>query len=289
MPIVLSLCFLYKAQPAQYAAPGSETDDVRTVTFNVASVFGNRFDDTDSMTRCARFAAYMNQCKPDLIGTQEMNIYWYKALQTTLPDYDAYGVQRGGDATDWNSEMNPVFWNKTKYTALEKNTFWLSETPNKASRYTYTDENGQPGQAGCYRICSYVVLQDRTTGKRLLFLNTHLDNASQQAADFGAEVINEHLTALQAKYGKDAGVVLTGDFNETQEDEAYRRIAARLQDCTDPTKKTATYQEWGYCDTGSEPIDFIFTSGTDNGYAVLNDLSGGYVSDHYGVYTNIRL
>ena len=195
VPIVLSLCFLYKAQPAQYTAPGSETDDVRTVTFNVASVFGNRFDDTDSMTRCARFAAYMNQCKPDLIGTQEMNIYWYKALQTTLPDYDAYGVQRGGDATDWNSEMNPVFWNKTKYTALEKNTFWLSETPNKASRYTYTDENGQPGQAGCYRICSYVVLQDRTTGKRLLFLNTHLDNASQQAADFGAEENIEHLTA----------------------------------------------------------------------------------------------
>lgn len=289
VPIVLSLCFLYKAQPAQYTAPGSETDDVRTVTFNVASVFGNRFDDTDSMTRCARFAAYMNQCKPDLIGTQEMNIYWYKALQTTLPDYDAYGVQRGGDATDWNSEMNPVFWNKTKYTALEKNTFWLSETPNKASRYTYTDENGQPGQAGCYRICSYVVLQDRTTGKRLLFLNTHLDNASQQAADFGAEVIIEHLTALQAKYGKDAGVVLTGDFNETQEDEAYRRIAARLQDCTDPAKKTTTYQEWGYCDTGSEPIDFIFTSGTGSNYTVLNDLSGGYVSDHYGVYANIRL
>ena len=143
-----------------------------------------------------------------------MNIYWYKALQTTLPDYDAYGVQRGGDATDWNSEMNPVFWNKTKYTALEKNTFWLSETPNKASRYTYTDENGQPGQAGCYRICSYVVLQDRTTGKRLLFLNTHLDNASQQAADFGAEVIIEHLTALQAKYGKDAAVVLTGDLTK---------------------------------------------------------------------------
>ena len=71
MPIVLSLCFLYKAQPAQYTAPGSETDDVRTVTFNVASVFGNRFDDTDSMTRCARFAAYMNQCKPDLIAPRK--------------------------------------------------------------------------------------------------------------------------------------------------------------------------------------------------------------------------
>ncbi len=26
-----------------------------------------------------------------------------------------------------------------------------------------------------------------------------------------------------------------------------------------------------------------------SGYAVLNDLNGGYVSDHYGVYANIRL
>ena len=30
-------------------------------------------------------------------------------------------------------------------------------------------------------------------------------------------------------------------------------------------------------------------SGTGSDYTVLNDLSGGYVSDHYGVYANIRL
>ena len=29
--------------------------------------------------------------------------------------------------------------------------------------------------------------------------------------------------------------------------------------------------------------------GTGSNYTVLNNLSGGYVSDHYGVYTNIRL
>ncbi len=54
--------------------------------------------------------------------------------------------------------MNPVFWNKTKYTALEKNTFWLSETPNKTVN-TYTDENDSPAKPSRYRICSYVVLQ----------------------------------------------------------------------------------------------------------------------------------
>ena len=93
---------------------------------------------------------------------------------------------------------------------------------------------------------------------------------------------------MHAKTVLGAGVVLTGDFNETQEDEAYRRIAARLQDCTDPGKKATTYREWGYCDTGSEPIDFIFTSGTGSDYTVLNDLSGGYVSAPSGVYTSVR-
>ena len=29
--------------------------------------------------------------------------------------------------------------------------------------------------------------------------------------------------------------------------------------------------------------------GTGSDYTGLNDLSGGYVSDHYGAYANIRL
>lgn len=284
---IASGCFLYHAKAVTYSVPEAAAGDVSVVSFNVASAFGSKFDDTDSMTRADRFAGYMNGVKPDLIGTQEMNSYWLTALQTGLADYESYGVQRGGDSEEKNSEMNAVFWNKSKFSLLEKNTFWLSETPEKESKYTYTDENGQACEAGCNRICTYVVLQNRQTKETLVFLNTHLDNASQQAADFGAGVILQKIEALKAKYGKDVPMVLTGDFNETREGDAYRLVAGALNDCTDDTKQTATYQEWGYCNTGDAPIDFIFTSGTGRNYTVLNNLSGGYISDHYGIYSSI--
>lgn len=60
-----------------------------------------------------------------------MNSIWLKKLESTMPDYENYGVKRGGDSEEKNSEMNAVFWNKTKFSAVEKNTIWLSETPER--------------------------------------------------------------------------------------------------------------------------------------------------------------
>lgn len=205
-----------------------------------------------------------------------------------MPNYGNYGVKRGGDSEEKNSEINAVFWNKNKFSLEEQNTFWLSETPDTESKYTYTDGDGNYREAGCYRICSYVVLTENETARRLVFMNTHLDNTSEQAADFGAEVILRKIDELRELYGADVRIVLTGDFNETQQGEAYKLVADKLNDCTDNSKKTATYREWGYCYTGNEPIDFIFTTGVGNGYTVLDDLSGGYISDHYGIYTDIE-
>ncbi len=119
-------------------------------------------------------------------------------------------------------------------------------------------------------------------------MNTHLDNASEQAADFGANVVMNKLNELKEKYNNTDGTVLTGDFNETQDGTAYKIVASKLNDCTNRAKKTATYQEWGYRSTGNEPIDFIFTDGKAVDYTVLNDLNNGYVSDHYGVYSGIN-
>ncbi len=285
--IIASLFCFYHSNKTVYIAPNVESFDISAVTFNVASVFGTSFEDTDSMARCIRFANYMNSVKPDLIGTQEMNSYWLDELKTELKDYESYAVKRGGDSEEKNSEMNAVFWNKSKFSLLDKNTIWLSETPNKESKYTYLDENGNKAEAGCNRICTYVMLSENETGKALVFLNTHLDNASEQASNFGANVVCQKVDELKNEYGKNVRIVLTGDFNSTMDGEAYKTVAKTLNDCTDSAKQTATYQEWGYCYTGDEPIDFIFTSGTASNYTVLNDLNGGYISDHYGVFAGV--
>jgi endonuclease/exonuclease/phosphatase family metal-dependent hydrolase len=260
------------------------TYDVDVVSFNVASAFGTSLEDTDSMTRCERFANYIKYCSPDFVGTQEMNSYWFNELQTTLEGYSSYGVKRGGDSEENNSEMNPIFWSND-YTALETNTFWLSETPNEESKYTYVDENGDTQEAGCNRICSYAVLTDDEN--IYIFMNTHLDNSSEQARVFGANVILDKLNELKAQYGNDSRVVLTGDFNEDSNGEAYSELSAVLNDSTSQQAEKGTYQEWGYRQTGDKPIDFIFTTGSSCEYLVLDDLSQGYVSDHYGIYSEI--
>lgn len=283
--LILSPKPAYQTEKADYSPNSGE---VSVVTFNVAGAFGTDFEDTDSMERCKRFADYMNRIQPDSIGTQEINTLWLDELEASMSDYEAYGVKRGGDSEEKNSEMNAVLWRRDKYNAVNKHTIWLSETPEKESKYTFTDENGEEQEAGCNRVCTYVVLENRETKRMYIHMNTHLDNSSEQAANFGAQVIVNEINKLRAQYGSDVKIVLTGDFNQDENGTAYKTVQAVLTPC-DNTGIGCTYQEWGYCGTGDEPIDFIFSNGTFDKNEVLDNISSGYVSDHYGRFNTIKL
>lgn len=256
----------------------ANTDSVTTISFNCAAPWGNVLKGTGSGTRVKKFADYMNTVKPDTIGTQEMNSKWLSKLETLMSDYESYGVKRGGDDNESKSEMNAVFWLKDKYTCEDKNTFWLSTTPETESKYE---------GAGCYRVCTYVVLKSNETGSLLIHMNTHLDNASEEAANYGAEVISQKIDELKGQYS-DAAIVLTGDFNETAGMIAYNTISEKLTDAKTlvPAAETKeTYHGWGDITEG-EPIDHIFITTGKNAvnYKILDNISNGYISDHNGVY-----
>ncbi len=270
--------YVYDYQP-------QNTKATSVVSFNVAAPWGTPFDGTKSADRCYRFTEYLD-CEADLFGTQELNSAWYEKLIKVMPEYDSYAVKRGDDEDENRSEMNGVFWRKDRYTAIEKNTFWLSLTPEKESRFTYVDENGEQQEAGCNRICTYVILEE-INGSLLAFLNTHLDNSSEEAMNYGAQLIVDKINEIKAQY---AGIhiILTGDFNQTEDGAAYKTISAVLSDTTDKSKEKATWQDWGYTNTGDKPIDFIFTDGNAKNYEVLDDLTEGYVSDHYGIAAEIE-
>ena len=283
--VIPSVLFATGFKPVESAiCPATEECEISVISFNVASAFGTKLEDTDSMDRCKRFEEYIEAYSPDFIGTQEMNSYWFDELSNTLEEYNSYGVKRGGDSEERNSEMNPIFFKKS-FEVVEKNTIWLSETPDIESKYTYTDENGEEAEAGCNRICTYAVLTN--AGSTYILMNTHLDNASEQAREFGAGVILDEIDKLQETH-QNAKLVLTGDFNETSDAEAYKLLTSELNDTTDDSKQMATYQAWGYINTGDKPIDFIFTNGKSQNYYVLNRLDNGYISDHYGIYSEIN-
>lgn len=260
--------------------------DISIVSFNVAAPWGNLLNSTSSSARVKRFAAYMNAVKPDSIGTQEMNLNWMKRLADLMPDYDSYGVKRGGDENDKKSEMNSIFWLKNKYECISKGTFWLSETPDTESKLE---------GAGCYRICSYVLLMDKDSGECYLHMNTHLDNTSDEARLFGINVIMNKIEEIKTTYNQyDFKIVLTGDFNDYENSNTVRTISNVFTSAFDIMEHSPgiTYHAWGdnsEKDTNNaSPIDYIFTDAVPIDYTILNDTSNGYISDHYGVYANIN-
>ncbi len=276
------ICIFAGCSKAEFSPLNTpENGCIRVVSFNCAAPWGSITNGTLSSSRVKKFAAYMNSAAPDSIGTQEMNQKWLDRLSELMSEYDSYGVIRGGDENENKSEMNAVFWLKSKYAADDKGTFWLSETPETESKY-----NG----AGCYRICSWVLLRNLATGERYIHMNTHLDNASEEAANYGAEVIVRKIGELTEQYG--VPIVLTGDFNETEEMSACKTVSEKLQNARQAaqiTESKLTYHDWGNIDSG-EPIDFIFTdkSSTVFQYKTLDDTSNGYVSDHFGIMADIK-
>ena len=278
-------CFALSTVMPDYPAV-EKGEGIKVVSFNTAAPWGTAFDGTASADRAVRFTDYMKTVSPDLIGTQELNSEWLAHIGSELPEYESYAVKRGGDGDENTSEMNGIFWRKDAFTKVEENTFWLSQTPDKESRFTYTDDNGEEQQAGCNRICSYAILTHNETGRKIAFMNTHLDNSSDEAILFGANLICKKIDEIKAKY-PDIEIILTGDFNSTDDSEAYKKLTAVLNDTNDKTSQQATWQDWGYTNTGDKPIDFIFTSAEGENYSVLSFTGKGYVSDHYGISADI--
>ncbi len=281
--IILIICLFAGCSENKFTPLNSaENGSIRVVSFNCASPWGSIANGTLSSSRVKKFASYMNSVSPDSIGTQEMNQKWLDRLAVLMSDYDSYGVIRGGDENENKSEMNAVFWLKNKYAADDKGTFWLSETHVTESKYE---------GAGCYRICSWVLLRNLSTGEKYIHMNTHLDNASEEAANYGASVISQKIDTLKAQYG--VPIVLTGDFNETEEMSACVTISEKLQNArkaAEITESKLTYHDWGNIADG-EPIDFIFTEkeSSVSQYKTLDDTSNGYVSDHFGIMADIKL
>ncbi|KAF0974596.1 hypothetical protein FDP41_006628 [Naegleria fowleri] len=117
-------------------------------------------------------------------------------------------------------------------------TFWLSETPEKPSRYW---------DAACYRIATWVKVpipikrNDQEEGKatggsttyHLLYINTHWDHFSSRACMHSAKLIKnfvkEQVLTNNNSDENLIGVVVSGDFNCTVEDKAFQELLQPLE------------------------------------------------------------
>ena len=180
---------------------------------------------------------------PDIVCFQEVTPIWEENL-ARLSNYDYELFYRGAN----QKEATPIFWKKDLFDVVEKKNFWLSETP---------DVEGKGFGAHYLRICTAVVLQRKTTGKRLCIINTHFD--------FGDDCQIKEAQMLKdfAKKYADIPVFCTADYNMTMSAPAYSCMREYFNDTrrlVAPKDFTPTFNN-ADCDMYAQIIiDFIFTT-----------------------------
>ena len=203
-----------------------------------------------------RVADYIKKNHIDIVGMQEVLHTQLEDLLARLPEYDYVGVGRTDGAT--KGEYSPIFFLKDKFDVLEKGNFWLSETP---------DVPGSKGwDAAIERVASYAKLKDKATGKVFMAVNTHFDHVGVTARRESAKLIMRKIKKIVGK----RPAVVTGDFNVTEDDEAYKTMTTskfRMNDAYHMTTNRTgpTYTWHSFCQlplNKREKIDFIFITPT---------------------------
>ncbi len=224
--------------------------------------------------------ALINAYQPDTLGVQECTYEWYLNFQWYLDDYAFVGVGRDtGDLSTNCGEISGILYKKAKYNLVDSGTFWLSETPDEVSR-------GWDG--ACNRICTWVVLEDKETGKQFAHVNTHLDHEGAEARTKGVELVKEKA------FSYDIPTVVTGDFNFQKGSDLYNSlITGGLTDTQDMAQYTMDGKTYHGYKGGvlGKPIDFICVNSLITEvqtYKIVRDIySNRFTSDHYPIYADM--
>ena len=229
--IILSL--LAFVAGAAFAANGTA---LKVGTYNIRLQPGDKGTPNAWESRKADFLNLLRRLDLDAFGLQEVCPGQAEYITNNLPQYVLVGEHRNADRV--SGEASPVLYRKDRFDALKCGTFWLSETP---------DVPGLKGWgAACPRVCSWMWLKDRKTGKTFCFANTHTDHVSALARKEGMLLIIRRMHEF-APPG--TPVIFTGDHNCRETEEPAQAVSKLLKNAlyiseTPPTGPWRTFTGW---------------------------------------------
>ena len=224
----------------------------------------------------------------DILGVQEALYNQMLDLQQRLPNYKYEGVGRDDGKT--KGEYSAIFYDTTRLKFLNGSTFWLSEHP---------DAVGVKGwDAALPRIVTWCSFEDKLTHKKLYAFNTHFDHMGKVARAESAKLLLQKVKEIAGNNP----VIVTGDFNASDEDEPIKIIvdksnAAHLTDSklislSPHYGPDGTFNGFQTKEVDDKAIDHIFIK---NNLKVLKHATiseswnGRFSSDHFPVFAQISL
>jgi len=280
--VTFSLLVIFAGCESGSITAQSSPDPFRVMTFNIR--YDNPDDNQDAWPhREDAVVRLIGFFAPDILGVQESVLGQFTDLQTALPGYTSYGV--GREDGRQGGESTPVFVRDSRFEVIETGTFWLSDTPDVPS---------VGWDAMLPRIASWLRLQDRQSGARLLVMNTHWDHRGVKARQESGRLMREWLISNAQS---DERIVLIGDFNTPPSSAAYAALVegghlrnTKALSQTPPYGPAGTATRFDIFRSDEEPIDHVFVgAGIDVlRHAVITQHSGGRLpSDHYPVFADL--
>jgi len=218
----------------------------------------------------------------EIFGVQEAFKEQLNDMSAKLPEFKYIGVGRD-DGAD-KGEHSSIFYDSKRFEVGKSGTFWLSPTD--------TEKPNKGWDAALPRICTWGIFKDKSNGKKFIFMNTHFDHVGVEARRESAKLI----LAKAKEFAKDLPLILTGDFNIDETNEAYFTLAKSgvVQDVYDLAKikyePNSSFNAWGKNIQEKARIDHIFITKpfTVRKYGILTDTyMGKFPSDHFPVMAEL--
>ncbi len=271
--VLLFVCMLTVSVSAQQK---SETG-LKVMTFNIR--YGAANDGENNWQFRKGYAAEtIQKFDPDILGLQEALRFQIDDLLEQLQQYELVGVGRDDGKTA--GEYSCIFYKKDKFKIDSTQTFWFSDTPEIPGSKSWGNE--------ITRICTWARMTDKTSGKTFYAFNVHLDHQSQPSREKSAQLLVKRIGE------KNLPVILTGDFNSTEDNPAIKAVlASGLIDTFRALHKTGHNQGTFHAfkgNTDGEKIDYIFVSKEFNPVSseiITTSYNGRFPSDHFPVSATI--
>jgi len=163
--------------------------EVRVMTFNLR---WDGFDDGANAWSQRRDVAcrVLREYGPDSVGTQEPTIRQIRDIETALPALASYRF----DNDPRYVRTQQILYRRDRFDRVDAGGFLVAEGTN---------------EEGTVRYCTWVLLADRTTGRRYYHYNVHLDHRDLRSREASVVRLMRHIAAR----GSDDPFVITGDFN----------------------------------------------------------------------------
>ena len=197
-------------------------------------------------------------CLQEVLHRQLVDIL--AGLSRNKKTWEYVGV--GRDDGSAAGEYSPILYSPTVWELKMQKTKWLSETPDRPSK---------GWDAASIRILTMAVFQHRSTRRKLIVMNTHLDDQGSKSRLESAKIILREVRQFTAQesHGKSLPILLAGDFNSEPDQEAYREMTSGNSPMVDVHAMVPEYHRYGHSNTftGFDPqterptrIDFIFVN-----------------------------